>query len=149
MGSKVTAGKGPVEVEVSGKYWEKTTKIKGTGSSSLKGRHLWLFHVGRLYINRKAFLRITYEYHYEVCDDGTTRNWVNISYSDNWHYWYEWQEELFVAHKDDEGNFHRVNAFPLTVNNTTQGGDSESYEVDDLERGRFRNPHTEGFFPNR
>lgn len=148
VGTKVTAGKGPVEVEVSGKYWEKTTKIKGKGSSSLKGRHLWLFHVGRLYLNRRAFLRITYEYHYEVCDDGTTRNWVNTTYTDNWIYWYDWQEELFVAHKDDEGNFHRVDAFPLTVKNTSQGETSESYEVDDLERGQFRNPHSERFFPN-
>ena len=149
VAAKASASKGPVEVEVSGKYWEKTTKIKGKGSSSLKGRHLWLFHVGRLFLVRKAFLRIKYEYHYEVCDDGTSRNWVNVTYSDNWMYWYEWQEELFVASKDDEGNFHRVDAFPYTSHTTQQGGETESYEAEDLERRHFRNPHSEGFFPNR
>lgn len=147
--AKASASKGPFEVEVRGKYWEKTTKIKGKGSSKLKGRTLWLFHVGRLYLVRRAFLRIDYEYHYVTCSNGTSRNWVNITYSDNWAYWYEWQEELFVAFKDDEGNFHREDSFPETSNTDTGGAASESYEVNSLDKGNFSNPKSSGFYPNK
>lgn len=145
----ISAGIKGVSVGISGSYWEQTTHIKGKGSSSLKGRHLWLFHVGRLYLVRKAFLRIKYEYHYEVCDDGSTRNWVNTTYTDNWYYWYEWEEELFVASKDDEGNFHKVDDFPTTKHIDKMGEESLSYEADSLDPDSFESPGPDGwdFFP--
>ena len=146
--TSATAGSGPFEVKISGKYGVTTTHISGKGSSRIRGRTFWLFHVGRLYLVRKAYLGIEYEYHFEVCSDGSSRNWVNTTYTDNWIYWYEWEEELFVASKDDEGNFHRVNAFPNTIHTQKQGEKSKSYEIESLDRDNFINPHSEEFFPN-
>jgi hypothetical protein len=140
-------------IGIEGSYWKKTTKTLEKGSSKLKGRILWLFHIGRLYLHRKAFVRIKYEYHYEVCKDGSTRNWVETTFTDNWHYWYEWEEELLVASKDDEGNFHRVPEFPHTTHSRNVSGehdkDEQSYEVEGLEAKYFDNFGLRGwdFFP--
>jgi hypothetical protein len=137
-------------IGIEGSYWKKTSKTLEKGSSKLKGRHLWLFHIGRLYLHRKAFVRIEYKYHYEVCRDGSTRNWVETKFTDNWYYWYEWEEELLVASKDDEGNFHRVPEFPLTTHSREiSGKENLSYEVEALESKHFENYGLKGwdFFP--
>ena len=135
----VSAGIKGVSVGISGSYWKKTKHITGTGTSELTGRNLWLFHIGRLFLVRKAFVRITYEYHYETCDDGSTRNWVETTITDNWYYGYEWEEELFAASKDDEGNFHRVDGFPATIHRQQMNEERYSYEADGLEPEDFEN----------
>lgn len=84
-------------------------------------------------------MRITYEYHYETCDDGSTRNWVETTITDNWYYGYEWEEELFAASKDDEGNFHRVDGFPATIHRQQMNEERYSYEADGLEPEDFEN----------
>ena len=104
-----------------------------------------MFHIGRLYLHRLAYLRITYEYHYEVCDDGSTRNWVETTYTDNWYYRYEWVEELVIASRDDEGNFHEVESFRLKSETVEE--DKISYEVDDLNKESFDSPGNWDFFP--
>ena len=133
----VSAGVGPLDVSISGSYWQTTQRITGTEKSSLEGRTLWLFHIGRLYLCRRAYVKINFEYHYEVCNDGTTRNWVNITYFDHWVYWYEWEEEVFAASKDDEGNFHREESFPSSRHSETLEKNSDSYEVESLDQEEF------------
>lgn len=132
--ASATGGKGSLEFGVSVKYWDISTKISGKASSRLRGRDFWLFHVGRLYLVRKAYLEIEYEYHYRVCSDGTSRTWVNTAYTNNSAYWYEWEEELFVAFKDDEDNFHRINAFPNTIHTEKQGEKRKSNDMENLDR---------------
>jgi len=142
----VSVGIKGVSVGISGSYWKKTEHITGTGTSELTGRNLWLFHIGRLFLLRKAYLRITYKYHYETCDDGSTRNWVETTATDNWYYGYEWEEELFAASKDDEGNFHRVDGFPATMHRQQMNEERYSYEADGLEPEDFEN--FGDFFPS-
>ncbi|QHI36911.1 hypothetical protein IMCC3317_22810 [Kordia antarctica] len=139
-----------LSIGIEGSYWKTTSHTTEEGSLNLKGRHLWLFHIGRLYLYRKAFVRIKYEYHYEVCTDGSTRNWVVPTYTDNWHFWYEWEEEIFVTSRDDEGSFHKVDGFPETIHNRNiGGGESNSYPIDGLESKYFDNYGQKGwdFFP--
>ncbi|MDC8004320.1 IPT/TIG domain-containing protein [Aureisphaera galaxeae] len=147
-GATAKIGKGPLEIEVNGKNWTTTIKIDGKGSSKLRGRHLWLFHIGRLYLVRKAYLSVEYEYHYEVCENGTPKTWVVTSYRDHWAYWYDWEEEIVVAFKDDEGNFHRMDAFPTTIRTEKQSEKIESYTIDSLDVKNFKDPDVEDFFPN-
>ncbi len=147
IGASAKAGKGPVEVEISGKYGKTTTEIDGKAASNLLGRHLWLFHVGRLYLVRKAYLVIDYKYHYKVCSDGTSSNWVETSYSNNWAYWYEWEEELFVASRDDEGNFHRVEDFPPTKWTKEQNMNIKTSPMESLDSENIIDPNGKDFFP--
>jgi len=145
VGGSVSAGVKGVEVGINGKYWQSKKHIKGTSESKLKGRHLWLFHIGQLYLHRMAYLRITYEYHYEVCDDGSTNNWVETKYEDNWYYKYEWREKLVIASRDSEGNFHEVDSFP--GKSETVKEDQITYEADDLTKESFDQPKNWDFFP--
>ena len=141
-----------VSIGISGSYWETTTHIKGESTSEIRGRALWLFHVGRLYFVREAFVNILYEYHYEICDNGETRNWVETTITDVWRYHYIWEEELFVASRDDEGKFHLFDGFPDTKYTSSRlGGNKTSYEVKDLDPKNFKSPYgtskEKGFFP--
>ena len=56
---------------------------------------------------------------------------METKFTDNWHYWYEWEEEILVASKDDEGNFIEETFY-------SEGGISEFIQL--LDKNSNREP---------
>ena len=129
---------GPISLGVTGRYGESHTSITGSISHSLVGTQVWFFHIGRLYLHRRGFVRVQYKYKYVVCDDGSTMNFVFPSYEDHWHYRYVWEEEIVLATRDDEGNFHQVSSIPM--GSSIPESRHYSYEADGLDHRHFRQP---------
>ncbi|MEM7101860.1 MAG: hypothetical protein AAF502_01940 [Bacteroidota bacterium] len=145
VGFSAGVGVRGLSIGVNSKYGESTTHITGTTVSRFMGRQVWFFHIGRLHLHRKAYLLITYTYHYQVCEDGSTSNWVEIKYEDNWYYAYKWTETMVMASRDNDGNFHEIETIPLTSSIVEE--DHYSYEAESLDQDEFTNPGATDFFP--